>query len=143
MLARILIAENELALREFIARGFGLRGHEVTMSPDGSEALELLRRRKFDVLLTDIDMPIMDGIDLSLNATRLDPELKIVVMSGHEHQLERARAMPDVVQRVISKPFTIAEICEVVEGVLNGADDRATALRGKSKTRSRKTPRPV
>ena len=89
-MARILIAENEYALREFIARGLEQRRHKVTQAQDGSEALECLKTGKFDLLLTDIDMPIMDGIALALAASRDYPKLKIIIMSGHEHQIERA-----------------------------------------------------
>jgi DNA-binding response OmpR family regulator len=65
-MAKLLIAENELALREFIARGLEQRGHKVTTAQDGSEAVDALKKHKFDLLLTDIDMPIMDGIALSM-----------------------------------------------------------------------------
>ena len=117
-MAKLLIAENELALREFIARGLEQRGHKVTTAQDGSEAVEHLKKGKFDLLLTDIDMPIMDGIALSIMVGREYPKTKIIIMSGHEHQIERAHGMSDVVYRVISKPFTIAGICAVVDEVL-------------------------
>jgi DNA-binding response OmpR family regulator len=117
-MAKILIAENELALREFVARGLEQRRHKVTMAHDGSEALEHLKKSKFDLLLTDIDMPIMDGIALSLMVGKEHPKMKIIIMSGHEHQIERAHGLSDLVYRVVSKPFTIAGICAVVDDVL-------------------------
>jgi len=117
-MAKILIAENELALREFIARGLEQRRHKVTMAQDGSEAIEHLKKAKFDLLLTDIDMPIMDGIALALAAGRDYPKMKIIIMSGHEHQIERAHGLSDLVYRVVSKPFTIAGICATVDDVL-------------------------
>jgi len=118
-MAKILIAENELALREFIARGLEQRRHKVTMAQDGSEAIDLLKKHKYDLLLTDIDMPIMDGIALALSAGKDYPKMKIIIMSGHEHQIERAHGLSDLVYRVISKPFTIAKICEVVDDVIS------------------------
>jgi len=118
-MAKILIAENELALREFIARGLEQRAHKVTMAQDGAEALDRLKKTKFDLLLTDIDMPIMDGIALALAAGRDYPKMKIIIMSGHEHQIERAHGLNDLVYRVVSKPFTIAGICAVVDDVLS------------------------
>ena len=118
-MAKLLIAENELALREFIARGLEQRGHKVTMAQDGSDAIDHLKKGKFDLLLTDIDMPIMDGIALALSAGRDFPKMKIIIMSGHEHQIERAQGLSDLVFRVISKPFTIARICEVVDDVIS------------------------
>ena len=118
-MAKLLIAENELAVREFIGRGLEQRGHKVTSAQDGSEAVEALKKGKFDLLLTDIDMPIMDGIALALSAGRDYPKMKIIIMSGHEHQIERAQGLSDLVYRVISKPFTIAKICEVVDDVIS------------------------
>lgn len=117
-MAKILIAENEYALRELIARGLEQRRHKVTQAQDGSEALEILKGAKFDLLLTDIDMPIMDGIALALSANRDYPKLRIIIMSGHEHQIERAQGLSEAVSRVISKPFSIARICEVVDDVM-------------------------
>jgi DNA-binding response OmpR family regulator len=118
-MAKILIAENELALREFVARGLEQRRHKVTMAQDGSEALDHLKKTKYDLLLTDIDMPIMDGIALALAAGRDYPKMKIIIMSGHEHQIERAHGLSDLVYRVVSKPFTIAGICATVDDVLS------------------------
>jgi len=117
-MAKILIAENELALREFIARGLAQRGHDVVMAQDGSEAVDHLRKQRFDLLLTDIDMPIMDGIALALLVGRDYPKTRIVIMSGHEHQLERAQGLNHLVHKVVSKPFTIAAICTVVDQAL-------------------------
>ena len=117
-MAKILIAENELALREFIARGLAQRGYDVAMAQDGSDAVDLLKKQKFDLLLTDIDMPIMDGIALALLVGKEYPKTRIVIMSGHEHQLERAQGLNSLVHKVVSKPFTIAAICTVVEEAL-------------------------
>jgi two-component system, cell cycle response regulator CpdR len=118
-MAKILIAENELALREFIARGLTQRGYDVAMAADGSDAVDLLKKQKFDLLLTDIDMPIMDGIALALLVGKDYPKTRIVIMSGHEHQLERAQGLNALVFKVVSKPFTIAAICTVVEEALS------------------------
>jgi DNA-binding NtrC family response regulator len=63
-------------------------------------------------------MPIMDGIALSLMVGKEYPKMKIIIMSGHEHQIERAHGLSDLVYRVVSKPFTIAGICAVVDDVL-------------------------
>ena len=135
-MANILIAENELALREFIARGLERRGHSVTQADDGATAVEALKDRSFDLLLTDIDMPILDGIALVKLEGPRHPAMKIVVMSGHEHQLERAQEMTSLVARVIAKPFSIAEICDVVDETAGGPapqKKRAGAKRTKPK----------
>ncbi len=142
-MARLLIVENEMALREFIARGLRLRGHEVTVADDGASGLELLKSQAFDLLLTDIDMPIMDGIALVQAGGPLCPDMKIIVMSGHEHQLERAREMTSLVTRVVPKPFSIAEIGTIVDAVLAppGLRKRRAPARRRSAAKAKTKPK--
>ena len=87
-------------------------GHEVVATVDGAEALDALQREggRFDLLLTDIKMPLMDGLALALAAARDFPALPIVMMSGYSDQRERASGLESLIVDVIAKPFTIAEI---------------------------------
>ena len=119
-MARILIAEDEEALRALCARALATEGHEVRSTCDGSEALDLLAREqgRFDLLLTDIRMPIMDGIALALAAARDFPELTILMMTGYADQRERAHGLDALVHDVITKPFTLPEIRQAVAGAL-------------------------
>jgi two-component system cell cycle response regulator CpdR len=122
-MAKILIAEDEEALRAMCARGLTLSGHDVMTACDGSEALDLLKREggRFDLLLTDIRMPIMDGIALALAAARDFPELVILLMTGYADQRERAHGLDALIHGVIAKPFTLA--------VLRAAVDEALAVK--------------
>jgi two-component system, cell cycle response regulator CpdR len=110
--ARILIAEDEEALRGFLVRALKQDGHEVVAAADGGEALDALTREKggFDLLLTDIRMPIMDGIALALAAARDYPDLVILLMTGFADQRERAHGLDALVHDVITKPFTLTDI---------------------------------
>jgi CheY-like chemotaxis protein len=83
-MARILIAEDEAPLRGQIVRALAAAGHDAVAAADGGEALDLLVREngRFDVLLTDIKMPVMDGIALALVAARDYPDLIILLMTG-------------------------------------------------------------
>jgi two-component system, cell cycle response regulator CpdR len=122
-MAKILIAEDEEALRAMCARGLTMSGHDVMTACDGSEALDLLMREsgRFDLLLTDIRMPIMDGIALALAAARDFPELVILLMTGYADQRERAHGLDALIHDVIAKPFTLA--------VLRAAVDEALAVK--------------
>ncbi len=122
-MAKILIAEDEEALRAMCARGLTMSGHDVMTACDGSEALDLLKREngRFDLLLTDIRMPIMDGIALALAAARDFPDLVILLMTGYADQRERAHGLDALIHDVISKPFTLA--------VLRAAVDEALAVK--------------
>jgi two-component system, cell cycle response regulator CpdR len=119
-MAKILIAEDEESLRAMCARGLTMTGHEVKTACDGSEALDLLQREggAFDLLLTDIRMPIMDGIALALAAARDYPELVILLMTGYADQRERAHGLDALIHDVISKPFTLAALRTAVDGAL-------------------------
>jgi two-component system, cell cycle response regulator CpdR len=118
--ARILLAEDEEALRAFIARALAQDGHEVVAAVDGGEALDVLTREqgRFDLLLTDIRMPVMDGIALALAAARDYPELTILLMTGYADQRERAHGLDALIHDVITKPFSLPEIRNAVNGAL-------------------------
>jgi two-component system, cell cycle response regulator CpdR len=119
-MARILLAEDEEALRAFVARALGQDGHDVVATADGAEALDALSRagEEFDLLLTDIRMPIMDGIALALAAARDRPDLIILLMTGYADQRERAHGLDALIHDVIAKPFSLAEIKSLVAGAL-------------------------
>ncbi|WP_047308300.1 response regulator [Rhodopseudomonas palustris] len=119
-MARILIADDEESMRLLVARAIGLDGHETVTAEDGSEALEILTSQngKFDLLLTDIKMPIMDGIALALAVARDFPELTILLMTGFADQRERAFGLDAIVHDVVTKPFSVADIRTVVADAL-------------------------
>src|ERR1700681_326230 len=119
-MARILIAEDEESIRSLVARALRQDGHEVTTASDGAEALDVLVRHKsaFELLLTDIRMPVMDGIALALAAARDHPDLVILLMTGYADQRERAHGLDALVHDVITKPFTLVEIRQAVSGAL-------------------------
>uniref|UniRef100_E6VFZ6 Response regulator receiver protein n=1 Tax=Rhodopseudomonas palustris (strain DX-1) TaxID=652103 RepID=E6VFZ6_RHOPX len=119
-MARILIADDEESMRLLVARAIGLDGHETVTAEDGSEALEILTSQngKFDLLLTDIKMPIMDGIALALAVARDFPELTILLMTGFADQRERAFGLDAIVHDVVTKPFSVADIRTAVADAL-------------------------
>ena len=82
-MARILLAEDEPSVREFVQRALVHQGHQVTTVNDGGEALEALEDERFDLLLTDIVMPRVDGVALALKASKEYPHMRIVLMTGY------------------------------------------------------------
>jgi CheY-like chemotaxis protein len=126
MVARILIAEDEVAVRALVTRALTQDGHEVVATSDGGEALDAFTHAKqpFDLLLTDIKMPVMDGVALALAVARDDPELPILLMTGYADQRERASGLDALIHDVIAKPFTLFEIQHAVAGALAAAPRR-------------------
>ena len=128
-MARILIAEDEQPVRELLARALMMDGHEVESTPDGAAALEQLAGAgPFDLLLTDIRMPIMDGIALALAATRDYPNLAIVLMTGYAGERERAQGLDALVHDVVLKPFSLSDMKQALAGALATRAPRPTSI---------------
>jgi CheY-like chemotaxis protein len=111
-MARILVAEDEAPLRGQIVRALMADGHDAVAAVDGGEALDVLVREngRFDVLLTDIKMPVMDGIALALAAARDYPDLIILLMTGFADQRERASGLDALIHDILTKPFAVADL---------------------------------
>lgn len=120
-MARILVAEDELPMREFIRRVLELRGHEVVTVADGADAVRMLLRGPFDLLLTDVGMPNMDGVELSLKVARDWPALPVLMMSGYATERSRAQALGNLATDVLPKPFSMVALNAAVERLLGGA----------------------
>ena len=120
-MTRVLIADDEESMRLLVARALALDGHATVTAEDGAEALEILSREPdaFDLLLTDIQMPVMDGIALALTAARDFPDLTILLMTGFADQRERTHGLSAIVHDVITKPFSVAEIRAAVAAALS------------------------
>jgi DNA-binding NtrC family response regulator len=119
-MARILICDDEDGMRVFVARALQLDGHMTVQAEDGVHALEILSADDvgFDLVLTDIRMPAMDGIALALNVARDYPRTTIVLMTGFADQRERASDLQAIVFDVVTKPFALAEIRQRVSEAL-------------------------
>ncbi|MEE9300153.1 MAG: response regulator [Alphaproteobacteria bacterium] len=118
-MARVLVADDEASVREFIVRALRTRGHQVTVAGDGAEALERLEQKSYDLLLTDIVMPVLDGIALALKASKEYPSLRIILMTGFAAELQRVRNLDALFQGLITKPFGLDEICDAVDKALD------------------------
>jgi len=121
-MARILVAEDDAGVRLLVTRALRLEGHSVTAVEDGEYALEQLIEHDgaFDLLLSDIRMPAMTGIELAHAAHRNWPELTILLMTGYAEQREAAEDLMQIVVGVVDKPFTLTEIRARVAEALGG-----------------------
>lgn len=129
-MARILLSDDEDAVRAFVKRALELDGHEIVSAVDGADAFDKLVAEdgRFDLLLTDIRMPMMDGIALALSAARDYPDLTILLMTGYADQRERAAGLDALIHDVVTKPFSLAQIRAAVADALSaGAEERLSA----------------
>jgi two-component system, cell cycle response regulator CpdR len=121
-MARILLAEDDQNVRDFVSRALQHAGHEVVEAEDGGLASEIVSEEqgRFDLLLSDIKMPVMDGIALALSVAAAFPKLTIVLMTGFADQRERAHGLDQLIYDVIPKPFTMQALMEKVSDALAG-----------------------
>lgn len=111
-MARILVAEDDTGVRLLVARALRLDGHEVVLAEDGEMAIDILAEENglFDLVLSDIRMPAMTGIELAHAAHGAFPDLPILLMTGYADQREAAEDLSAFILGVVDKPFTLAEI---------------------------------
>jgi two-component system, cell cycle response regulator CpdR len=113
-MTRILLAEDEKAMREYLARALEKSGYEVVSVDRGTEAAPLLEHEHFDLLLTDIVMPEMDGIELARHCSKVSPRTEVMFITGFSGVALRAgESMPNA--KILSKPFHLRDLVLEVE----------------------------
>jgi two-component system cell cycle response regulator CpdR len=117
-MAQILLAEDDESLRRFLAQALVKAGHHVSDFGDGVAAYECLQGIRFDLLLTDIVMPGMDGIELAKRAAEMDAGLKIMFITGFAAVALHPSSQAPKQAKVLSKPFHLREIVQEVERMI-------------------------
>ncbi len=121
---RILLAEDEEAMRTYLARALENAGYEVIAVDRGTAALPLLETGAFDLLLSDIVMPEMDGIELAQRCAEISPKTKVMFITGFAAvTLKASREAPQA--KVLSKPFHLRDLVMEVERIF-GQQAQAT-----------------
>jgi CheY-like chemotaxis protein len=120
-MAQILLADDDRATRDLVRRALEADGHKVTVTQDGGEALEQVKEGglKFDLLVSDVEMPMIDGVALAERAFPLQPGLRVLLMSGFADQLDRAKDLIGPHVAVLSKPFTLEQVRDAVRKLLS------------------------
>ena len=126
LLASILIAEDDKSVREFLSRALRQTGHDIMVVGDGQQALSAIEVGTFDLLLANIVMPQLDGIALALKVSKDHPHLPILLMTGYATERQRAHNLESLIQEVNTKPFTLRQICDTVQRVLEETPEGRT-----------------
>jgi two-component system cell cycle response regulator CpdR len=118
---RILLAEDDTSMREYLQRALQRVGYEVEAVGCGTEAMPLLEAGKYDLLLTDIVMPEMDGIELAQKASALDPAIRVMFITGFAAvALQGGRTAPEA--KLLSKPFHLKDLVAEVDRLFQSED---------------------
>ena len=121
--ARILLAEDDEAMRAYLDRALTNAGFHVDSVDRGTAAIPMLQDNEYDLLLSDIVMPEMDGIELAQRCNEISPATKVMFITGFAAvTLKASREQPQA--KVLSKPFHLKDLVLEVERVL---DDRLSA----------------
>lgn len=116
-MARILVADDDAALRALVARTLTGDGHQVVAVGDGLDALEQVRGGHFDLLVSDLDMPGLDGMGLAAKVTSV-MALKVLLISALSEELQRAEGFPSERVSTLQKPFTLEQLRSKVRTLL-------------------------
>ena len=120
---KILLAEDEAGVRMFAARALTKKGYGVTVCENGVAALEKIQKGEtFDLLLTDMSMPLMTGTELAAAAKKILPDMKIIVMSGFSEDIAKGALADDTEINFLAKPFDLKQITSKVQEVIEGND---------------------
>ena len=117
-MAHILLAEDDESMREFLAKALRRAGHDVVPVGDGLDALSQLSDTPFDLLLADVVMPGLDGIELARRAAKQQPGIKVMFITGFAAVALRAREQSPRETRVLSKPFHLRDLVDQVDVML-------------------------
>ncbi len=119
-MTRILVVEDDDSVRALVTRALQSAGYEVEQAADGAQGLEMIEAvdAGYDLVVSDIRMPEMDGIEMSKEAARRFPGIRIVLMTGYADQRERAEELDNIIVDVILKPFTLTDFRTVVAKAL-------------------------
>ncbi|MGD9671759.1 MAG: response regulator [Hyphomicrobiaceae bacterium] len=123
-MSRILLADDDAALRTLVQRALAGDGHEVVAVEDGLDAVSALSSRTFDLVVSDLDMPGLDGMGLAAKVTSGTMAgtsgVKILLISGLAEELQRAQGFPRERVATLQKPFTLDKLRESVRKLLHG-----------------------
>ena len=117
-MTKILLAEDDNDMRRFLVKALQNAGYDVISFDNGLSAYQRLREEPFELLLTDIVMPEMDGIELARRATELDPDLKIMFITGFAAVALNPDNHAPKDAKILSKPFHLRDLVDEVERLL-------------------------
>src|SRR5450631_3816754 len=115
---KIILAEDDNDMRRFLVKALENAGYEVVSYDNGRSAYDRLREEPFELLLTDIVMPEMDGIELARKATELDPDMKVMFITGFAAVALNPDSNAPKDAKVLSKPFHLKDLVNEVEKLI-------------------------
>jgi two-component system response regulator PrrA len=124
---RVLVVEDDDAVRMAVDRGLGVHGFDVSSVPDAESAIELVARRRPDVMIVDVGLPGMSGVELCTRLRSLDVDLPILILSARDQVGDRVSGLKAGADDYVVKPFSLDELAARVHALLRRARPGAGA----------------
>ena len=118
---RVLAVDDELLIRDLLYDFFNEKEWDVTVTESAEKALDQMRAREFDILITDLKMPNMDGLTLIEKARNQKPDLPVVVITGYPSVESAVKCLRQRVDDYLVKPFNVTQLYKIVQGALDKA----------------------
>jgi DNA-binding NtrC family response regulator len=114
----VLVVDDELLIRDLLYDFLTSQGWSISVTESGEKALDILRQKKIDLILTDIRMPEMDGLTLAAEVRQAHPEIPVVVMTGYPSVESAVAALRTRVADYVTKPFNIHQLHKLLKAAL-------------------------
>jgi two-component system OmpR family response regulator len=118
-MAAILVVDDEKAVRGALADTLSFLGHEVATADNGTHALRLFLKNPFKLVVTDMQMPGMDGWTLAQRVKKTSPNTPVILITGSEKEMILKKLKGNTVDSVLFKPFTLQDLEHAVQGILD------------------------
>lgn len=112
--ARILVIDDEEAVRDVLSRMLMTKGHQVETASDGDEGIELFKKQPFDLVFTDLGMPKLSGWEVGKALKELNPKIPVVMITGWGMELNREKMSENGIDLMISKPFNFDQVTQLI-----------------------------
>lgn len=119
----ILVVDDELLIRDLLYDFFCSQGWKISVTESGPKALSLLSENDYDLVLTDLKMPVMDGLTLAAEVRSINPKLPVVLMTGYPSVESAVAALRAKVADYITKPFNIHQLFKIIKEILEDEEN--------------------
>ena len=126
-MSRVLVVDDEAAIRKVVRDALARSGHDVETAVDGEEAASFMESASFDLVITDLNMPRLDGLELVRRIRRTSP-VPILVLTVRQEEREKVRLLDAGADDYVTKPFGVAELLARSRALLRRSDARADAV---------------
>lgn len=116
---KILIVDDAKAIRDILSKALPLMGFEAAVASNGNEALNLFLTNSFDLVLTDLEMPDLDGWTLAIRIKDKSPNTPVVLITGSEKKAVMERLKGSCIDSILFKPFTLEDLQKTVQTMLD------------------------